>query len=94
MKDTGLFGPLPPRLGGMTFSQHDVDDLARKVSDLKSEASEVSVILQVGLGRDHELAVSAANVQTACETLLHHLRRFSVAKSEQSQSRRRGQSAG
>lgn len=79
---------------GMTLSQHDVVDLARKVSDLKSEASEVAVILQVGLGREHELAVSAANVQAATETLLHQWRRFSVAKSEPPQSRRREQSAG
>ena len=73
----------------MPLSQHDVDELARKVSDLKSEASE-----KVGLGREHELAVSAANVQAAAEALLHQLRRFTVAKSEQPQFRGRGQSAG
>ena len=74
----------------MTLSQHDVDDIARKVSDLKSEASEVAVILQVGLGREHDLAVSAA---AATEKLLQQLRRFSVSKSEQPQYRSREQSA-
>jgi hypothetical protein len=78
----------------MTLSQHDVDELARKVADLQSEASEVAVLLHVGLGREHEIAVSAANVQAAAEMLLHQLRRFSVSKSEQPQFRRRGQSAG
>ena len=77
----------------MPLSQHDVDELARKVSDLKSVASEVAVLLQVGFGREHELAVSAANVQATIDTLLHQLRRFSVSKSEQPQSRRRVQSA-
>ena len=77
----------------MPLSQHDVDELARKVSDLKSEASEVAVLLQVGLGREHELAVSAVKVQAAAEVLLHQFRRFSVSKSEQPQFRRRGQSA-
>ena len=81
-------------LTGMPLSQHDVDELARKVSDLKSEASEVAVRLQVGLGREHELAVSAANVQAAADALLRQLRRFTVAKSEQPQFRSRGQSAG
>ena len=77
----------------MPLSQHDVDDLARKVSDLKCEASEVAVILQVGLGREHDLAVSAATVQAATEKLLQQLRRFSVSKSEQPQYRSREQSA-
>lgn len=39
----------------------------RRISDLKSEASEVAVLLQVRLRREHELAASADNVQAAAE---------------------------
>ena len=92
VKRAGLLAGIRFRLGGMTLSQRDVDDLARKVSDLKSVGSEVAVILQVGLGREHELAVAAATVQAA-EKLLQQLHRFSVSKSEQPQSRRREWSA-
>jgi hypothetical protein len=76
----------------MPLTQQEVDELANRVSDLKSEASEVSVLLQVRLGREHELAASADNVKAAAEALLRQLRRFTVSKSEQAQSRR--QSAG
>jgi hypothetical protein len=48
----------------------------------------VSVLLQVRLGREHELAGSADNVKAAAEALLRQLRRFTVSKSEQAQSRR------
>jgi hypothetical protein len=80
-------------LVGVPLSQHDVDELARKVADLKSVASEVAVHLQVGLGREHELAVSAENVRSAAETLLHQLRTFSVETAE-AVSRLKAQSAG
>jgi hypothetical protein len=76
----------------MPLAQQEVDDLARRISDLKSEASEVAVVLQVRLGREHELAASADNVQAAAETLLRQLRRFTVGPAEQTYSRR--QSAG
>ena len=75
----------------MPCTQPEVDELALRVSNLNSEASEVAVLLQVRLGREHELAKSADDVQAAAESLLRKLRRFMVAKSEQSQVR---QSAG
>ena len=58
----------------MPLTQQEVDELAYKVSDLKSEASEVAVRLQVRLGREHELAAPADNVKAAAETLLHRKR--------------------
>jgi len=72
----------------MPLTQQEVDELAHRVSDLKSEASEVAVLLQVRLGREHELAASADNVKAAAETLLRQLRRFTVGKSEQSHTHR------
>jgi len=67
----------------MSWTQQEVDELARKVSNLQTEASEVAVLLQVGLGRDHELTESASVVQAATEKLLRQLRRFMVGKPEQ-----------